>query len=307
MVVNLFNVEIDKSLFEAITEKTIDITEMLILFSLYFSKYPYLLNLLSYQEVKDLFKIQLETAILFEYQKEIMFKIDKLCGKILNNESILDEKDKIKEIQTFIILVNCHSYRQLNYTKILNEEYYQIINFFRDIDFCLKLYIIISLTSINNQKVNFINDIVFALNACEPRYLLYTYYSYQFLNLNNFNINEKEKNTINNTLKINDFIVVGNNNFHEKIKMVEKNIKPKSFKYLNIKQIEDYIDEKKKDIHADILTYFYFLIIRYEEYNENFEKIFALSFKTGVTFLVFLYIENEKKFYKNNIIKAGLL
>ena len=113
------------------------------------------------------------------------------------------------------------------------------------------------------------------------------------------NYNENKKNIINNSLKLNDFIDLGNNIFHDKIKIIEKNIKSKSFKYLNIEQIEDYIDEKKKDKN-NILTYFYFLIIRYEEYNENFENIVTLSFKSGVTFLVFLYIENMNKFYKNN-------
>jgi len=296
---NFFGEKIDKSFFDSFNELTIDMAEILILISLYFSKYPYLLNILSYQEVKNLIKVQLDTSKLYETQDEIFCKIEQLYAKIINNESILDEKDKIKEIQIFIIQMIFYTFKQSNKTKFFNEEYYQIINFLRDIDFCLKLYLIIYLTSLCSKKVNFINEIVFALNVCEPRYPLYVYYFYQFCDLNKFN--EKEKIIINDSLKINDFIVVGDKYFHDKIKIIEKNIKSKSFKYLNINQIEDYIDEKKKDIHADILTYFYFLIIRYEEYNENFEKIIALSFKTGVTFLVFLYIENEKKFYKNNM------
>ena len=235
--------------------------------------------------------------ILSELQPEIFCEIDKLCVKILNNESILDEKDKIKEIQIFIIQSIAHSFRESKQTKIINEEYYQIFNFFRDIDFCLKLYVISYFVTIKNKKVNFINEILFALSACEPRYQLYIYYSYQLFNSNKFN--ENKKSIINSSLKINDFIVLGNNIFHDKIKIIEKNIKSKSFKYLNIEQIEDYIDEKKKDKN-NILTYFYFLIIRYEEYNENFENIVTLSFKSGVTFLVFLYIENTNKFYKNN-------
>ena len=296
-VKNKINLEIDKSLYEDFNKEIFINVELIILLSLYFSKYPYLFNLLSYQEVKNLFAIEMPPDILSESQPEIFCEIDKLCVKILNNESILDEKDKIKEIQIFIIQSIAHSFRESKQTKIINEEYYQIFNFFRDIDFCLKLYVISYFVTIKNKKVNFINEILFALSACEPRYLLYIYYSYQLFNSNKFN--ENKKNIINNSLKLNDFIVLGNNIFHDKIKIIEKNTKSKSFKYLNIEQIEDYIDEKKKDKN-NILTYFYFLIIRYEEYNENFENIVTLSFKSGVTFLVFLYIENMNKFYKNN-------
>ena len=118
---------------------------------------------------------------------------------------------------------------------------------------------------------------------------------------------------INNSLTIKDFIVSGNKQFHQKIKKIEKNIKAKSIKYLNIEQISNYLEEKKKkEINQkQILTYFYFLIIKFEEFQANFEDIFLLSAKTGITFLAFLYIENEdnKKFEKIiiNIIPTILI
>lgn len=217
MFTNFFGEKIDKSFFDSFNELTIDMAEILILISLYFSKYPYLLNILSYQEVKNLIKVQLDTSKLYETQDEIFCKIEQLYAKIINNESILDEKDKIKEIQIFIIQMIFYNFKQSNKTKFFNEEYYQIINFLRDIDFCLKLYLIIYLTSLCSKKVNFINEIVFALNVCEPRYPLYVYYFYQFCDLNKFN--EKEKIIINDSLKINDFIVVGDKYFHDKIKI----------------------------------------------------------------------------------------
>ena len=57
------------------------------------------------------------------------------------------------------------------------------------------------------------------------------------------------------------------------------------------------------------MTYFYFLIIRYEEYEENYEKLYLLSIKTGITFLTFLYIEKEDKLNKNiiNILPTVLV
>ena len=225
--------------------------------------------------------------------------IDELCIKILDNRCILDEKDKLKKIQIYLIRYINFYYRLSTETYIIKENYYQFYNIFRDIDFCLKIYISIIykyISNINNKKYNFFNKIILVLMKDEPRYLPLQIYLNMFSGLNNFN--KKEINIINNALKINDFIVLGNNIFHKRMEIIEKNIKSKSFKYLNIQQIENYLDEKKNDKNVDILTYFYFLIIRYEEYKENYEKFHVLSTKTGITFLIFLYIEKENKLNK---------
>ena len=72
---------------------------------------------------------------------------------------------------------------------------------------------------------------------------------------------------------------------------------------MNIDQIYNYLEERRKDKSIRIKTYFYFIIIRIEEFKENFEKIFLLSQETGITFLFFLYVENEnkKKVQKNHL------
>ena len=211
----------------------------------------------------------------------------------------MDEKDKIKEIQIFIIQLISSNFIVLKETKIIKEDYYQILNFFRDFDFCLKILLLSFISTINNIKIKFFDEFIFALSVSDIRYVLFTFYSKQFIDSKKFN--EKEKDIINDTLKIKDFIVIGNNNFHEKIKTIEKDIQSKSFEYLDIKDIENYLYKKKKDNNATIQTYFYFLIIRYKEYKENFEYIFLLSFKTGISFLAFIYIEETDKFYKDNI------
>ena len=53
------------------------------------------------------------------------------------------------------------------------------------------------------------------------------------------------------------------------------------------------------------------LIIKFEEFKENFKNILSLTFELGVTFLTFLYMENGdiEKFYKfqmNSIISIIL-
>ena len=68
-----------------------------------------------------------------------------------------------------------------------------------------------------------------------------------------------------------------------------------------MEQIPSYLEQKKKENNLKIVPYFYFLIIRFEEFKENLEKLLILSFESGITFLVFLYMEkgDTTKFYKN--------
>ena len=89
------------------------------------------------------------------------------------------------------------------------------------------------------------------------------------------------------------------------IKPIEKNIKSNSFKYLNPEQLEEYLDGRKKEKGLKIRPYFYFLIIRFEEFYEHWEKISKLSLKTGITFLAFLFVENEY-YTKINKIQLNL-
>ena len=103
---------------------------------------------------------------------------------------------------------------------------------------------------------------------------------------------KKNKKIINDTLTIKDFIIIGDKKFHEKIKTVEKSIKSRSFKYLNIKEVHKYLDLNIKNKDVRIQRYFYMLIIKFEEFKENFKNILSLTFELGVTFLTFLYMEN---------------
>ena len=112
---------------------------------------------------------------------------------------------------------------------------------------------------------------------------------------------KEEQNTINETLTIKDFIIPGDKKFHEKIKRIENNIKSTSFKYLNIEEIPNYLKQIQKEKGSKILPYYYFLIIRYEEFVSNFENIVLLSLQTGITFLAFLYIENANNKNINKI------
>ena len=158
---------------------------------------------------------------------------------------------------------------------------------------------------INTERHNFIDELTLYLYTNEPRFIHFGLNLTEFIDRSSKSdfFNEETQNIINDTLTIKDFIILGDKKFHEKIKTIEKKIKSNSFQYLNIWQIDDYLEQKKKVIGKKMVPYFYFLIIRFEEYKENFESILMLTFLTGITFLIFLFVENENdiKIHKNII------
>ena len=267
------------------------------LLSLYFSKFPYLLNYLSFKEVIEIFKTS--DIIDMNKQAKMFFNIENLCKKIKNNESIIEEEETLKEIQISIIQIIASSLKSENLDIITNIiNHYQIINFFRDVDFCLKLIAINFFININNKNHNFSDEANLCLLASENRYNIYVLYNSKFGLENKFT--EEEQKKIYETLTIKDFIIIGNDHFHNKIKIIEKNIKANSLNYLNMEKLSQFLEGKKQKQGKQLWTFFYCLIIRLEEFDLNIEKIFDLCLKYGLTFLIFLYVENDKIIYYKN-------
>ena len=67
-----------------------------------------------------------------------------------------------------------------------------------------------------------------------------------------------------------------------------------------MEEISNYINKRNNTAinKKDLLVCFYYLVIKIEEFQKNVEKILLLSAELGITFIVFLYIENGD----NNII-----
>ena len=179
----------------------------------------------------------------------------------MKNESIIDEKAALKDILIYCILVTYLILNFIDKPPFDPFNCYQIVNFFRDIDFSLKFLLLKIYTNFNNSRYNFINQIYFSLVISEFRYPALLKYFRQIEKIKIFT--EEEQKIIKETLTIKDFIILGNNNFHEKIKGIEKNIKSNSFKCLNVEQISNYKEERKKENRKKIWNYFYFLIISY--------------------------------------------
>ena len=278
--------------------KFLDYLKDLTILSLYFHNYPYLLNLFSFQEVKEAFENPISHSLA---QGDINILSKELSGRIMNNESILVDKEKLKKFQLAFIHITSLSKRLENQDITEFIYHYQIINIFRDIDFCLKYYLLELYPMINNKEYHSLEEFLFCLTNSEPRYLIYSQYLIQIYSPYTFEDNEQS--IINDTLTIKDFIVLGDTNFYEKIKSIETKIKTNSFQYLNIEQISNYLDQKKKEKGSKIMPYSYFVIMRFKDFEKYFPDIYALYFKTGITFLIFLFMENgdSERFYKNQM------
>ena len=82
-----------------------------ILLSLYFNQYKYLLNLLSYDEVKYILENEIGKDEFHKLQKESEQLTNKFAIKIMNNESIMDNKNELRELQKYYIY---YMYNDLN-------------------------------------------------------------------------------------------------------------------------------------------------------------------------------------------------
>ena len=67
-------------------KRTINLTLSLTLLSLYFSRYPYLFNLLSFQEVKNLFTSQVTFMMMSVGQIKILSMMEELSIKIMEKK-----------------------------------------------------------------------------------------------------------------------------------------------------------------------------------------------------------------------------
>jgi len=286
------------------------------LLSFYFNNYPFLLNLFSYQEVINIINCRDELSdLISESDSSSNYSVSneisgKLYKKILNNESIIDDEIHLKKLQISLLYEISIAYK---ISLGINTEFfnnYQIVNYLRDLGFCLILILFHYMIFATNKKYNLLDELLINISAFETRYKIFSYYlNCQALKAIQFNQNSLKENEdkIKDTLTIKDFIVLGDKKFHEKIKPIEMYIKSKSFKYIKMEQISEYLNSKKMKERKTIISYFYFLIIKLEEFEKNFENINLLSMESGVTFLAFVYIEDEdikkipKKYINSNL------
>ena len=280
-----------------------------ILLSFYFNEYEYLLNLLSNEEIKELFKEKKEFKL--EIETGTVLIIEKLIEKILKNESIIDLKDELKEIQKFFILFIISAILEIEY-----KDIYGVVNALKDFGFCSKIFVqtvvmlfdnknhIFSEELMSSSFVDFMHDNFLKDTSTEENDNLF---SNNLVNKENSDkkLSDEDSLKINDLLSKKNLIIIGKNDFIEKFKIIEKDLKIESIKYLQIQDISNYIKEKNKSDHKKnkIRIFFYYLIITYDEFVEYFERIIILSAEFGLTFLILVYIEKDNLLISKSYIK----
>jgi hypothetical protein len=188
---------------------------------LYFSNYPYLYGTLTDEEIDQIFKefhnmdektVKIKLAFSFN---SLTNCIDWLAMDLDKGKSILEEKERLKNFQKLLIEFNCacdQLYREIDIEKF--SKYYQIKNYFRDMDFCLCRFIQFILNMCKNYP--FISEINHYINTEKIRCRNYIFYYLHFIKDNITPESEQEK-IFNQAIRYNDTIVIGDKNFLDTI------------------------------------------------------------------------------------------
>ena len=272
----------------------------------YFSNYPYLLNLLTDEEINQMFskfksskdKNDLKIIAIKAFNGLISV-INLLSLKINNGESILKEKDLLKKLQASTIEVCC--YIELLSKKIYFEDikYYQVKNYFRDIDFCLTLFIYCIFRYCNYPLINEIYSNLLR----DLRFYLYLDYLLHYQKDNKTDETEQEK-KLNEAIKYNDTLVIGDKKFHDfiaKIKLPYKNIY-----FIKENEILDFFQDDKK-IKNKYKICKYIIIMNEKNCFEYLETIRYISNTFVLQIIIVLYIENRNINIDKKILQGYLI
>ena len=309
-IIILSDNELENKLYSSICLKNLHILY------LYFLNYPYFYGKLTDEEIIQIIsnfksnkdKSELESNIISGFNALITLA-DALAYKIDKRLSILNENEKLKNLHRIIIEIN-FSIEQLKQGMQIGElcQYYQIKNYLRDIDFCLgKLFLNILINYCPNYPLKF--EITHPYISKEKRLGYYILYSVHLKKLNeNPNGESDEEKILNKSIKYNDTIVIGDNNFHniiQKIKLPCKNIY-----YIKENEITKFF-EKPPKINNKYKICKYFIIT-----NEKFGIEFLETFKYitnvfGIKLVIIILVQNinikiDKKFLQTPIMPTIL-
>ena len=114
------------------------------------------MNLISYEEIKEIYNNVISNH---NYENKSLNIIrEKLIEKIMKNESIIELKEELKEIQKFFIFVIFKFEDDLDKKECI--DIYEISNALRDFGFCSKMYVFEYARFLNNKNYNFYEDLM---------------------------------------------------------------------------------------------------------------------------------------------------
>ena len=253
--------------------------------------------------IVNIFNNDLDFDDLENKNKLIILEINECCNflvsKIKEGKCLFLE-EKLKTLQIKIIEIYL-----LNRKEKIN--YYQILFFFKDIDFCLKIFLQSLAYDIKDEIFFKIINSFCSFNM-DKRFNCFSNYSTS----NNTDLikeyrelNEEDMKILNNSLKIKNTIIIGEKPFHDFI----KNLKLSTIEYfLKIEELNDFCNTSrdKRKIDDKYAINKYFIIIEYKIFKEYYKSINLLSCTYGLFFILIIYIDENKKVLINKNILSHL-
>ena len=274
---------------------------------LYFSNYPYLFEALTHEEIDQIissFKpgitpMELSQKCIQGFHS-LIYLCDDLCEKIYNGLSILNDKEKLKTLQRLLIEIVCAS-EQISQGVDFYElsKYYQIKNFIRDMDFCLGKFILYILNNYCSYPFKF--ELTHPYIKKEMRFMYYTLYT-EHLKKDNDNNETEELKNLNKSIKYNDTIVIGDEDFHNLIRKM--NLPCKNINYLNFNEIETFLQNSKQTKYYKCK---YFVIINEKKGIEYIETIKYICNVFGLKIIVIIYIQNKNIKIDKKILQTPIM
>jgi len=167
-----------------------------------------------------------------------------------------------------------------------------------DIDFCLKYFFEIIFQLVEFEKYGIYESLYdAALLYVDKRIEIFNEYIHTDIFENEVLkiISKDELIKLNNIIKINDIIVLGNKEFHKIIKKIEKKITQKNINYLKISELRNYLNREIENTQIERI-FRYFLLIEIEEMQKIYKDIYSIIKEFSLILHIIIYSKDDKIF-----------
>jgi len=268
----------------------------LTIISVYFSKYSYLYGCFTYKEIETRINNKLKfdnfdnQKIFMEYSQDFFLCTSNIIESISAGRNVfLEQKENLKKFHSFLIdfIISLNNNNTLS-------KFPVIIKYLMDIDFCLKyfFYFIFAMASpyiehYKNYPGYLVNSFLDKRIEIFDEYISMDSTEKKALKI----ISSEEVKKINDAIKIKDFIVIGDKEFHNIIKNNEKNFEHNKINYIKIKELRNYIS---LEMNKRERNFNYFLIIEIEEMQKYYKQIYQLKIEFALIFNIIVYSPFDK-------------
>ena len=273
----------------------------LLLVAYNFINYDYVFSDLEDRDIFEILKIYNGKTINEEKYIQLFYPIIESINKMY--DSILNKDDNNKDK---ILLTNTIHKHLIIFILAFNKkfDFYNCVNFLRDIDFCFKFFLI-------SIKKNPISESIkkSILDYTDKRFSIITKYkfSYEFnkdQNILEYNceLNKEQIEILNIQLKFKNLLVIGNSKLHNIIKNLNL---PYEKTFLDINELNDFFNEPKFDKNNYKIMKYY-VVMNIMTADKYFNELKLIIEKYGLSIMFILLCPNNV-FYSKNLCNGDEL